>query len=94
MKKIQKVDKIDNAHSSYTDKYQGHNSCSFAYKIGCIDNRFSKPVLLYQRKDAVYGYVEGILKAIVSLFSYEKKESYFCMKILFILSHIRKITSL
>ena len=33
--------------TSYTEKYQAHIPCCFAYKIVCVDNKFSKSVLLY-----------------------------------------------
>ena len=29
------------SNSSYTRKYQEHVSCSFAYKLVCVDNKFS-----------------------------------------------------
>ena len=35
-------------NGSYTEIYQYHISCSFAYKFVCIDNRFSKKVVLYR----------------------------------------------
>ena len=37
---------------SYTEKYQDHIPCSFAYKIVCIDNRFSKPTIIYKDENA------------------------------------------
>ena len=37
---------IDNACFSYTKKYQDHIPCSFAYKVVCINGKFSKDVLL------------------------------------------------
>ena len=40
--------------TSYTEKYQDHIPCSFAYKIVCVDDIFSKPVVLYRGKNAVY----------------------------------------
>ena len=30
----------------YTEKYQDHIPCSFAYKIVCTDDRFSKPTII------------------------------------------------
>ena len=33
---------IINNDNSYTRKYQEHIPCSFAYKVICIDNEFSK----------------------------------------------------
>ena len=37
-------------NTSYTEKYQDHIPCSFAYKIVCIGDRFRKPVVLYRGK--------------------------------------------
>ena len=34
-----------NNNSSYTERYQSHIPCSFAYKVVCIDDKFSKPVV-------------------------------------------------
>ena len=31
---------------SYTEKYQDHIPCSFAYKIVCIDDKFTKPTII------------------------------------------------
>ena len=36
------------SNSSYTRKYQDHIPCSFAYKVVCIDNKFSTKVVLYR----------------------------------------------
>ena len=33
--------------------YQSHIPCSFAYKVVCIDDKFSKPSVLYRGKNAV-----------------------------------------
>ena len=41
-------------NASYTEKYQDHIPCSFSYKVVCIDNKFSKKVVLYRRKNADY----------------------------------------
>ena len=53
-------DSIKN-NSSCTEKYQSHIPCSFAYKVVCIDNKFSKKVVLYRGKNAVYKFIEAIL---------------------------------
>ena len=31
-------------------KYKDHIPYSFAYKVFCIDNKFSKPAVIYRRK--------------------------------------------
>ena len=36
--------------------------CSFAYKVVCIDNRFSKSVGLYRGKITLNKFIEAVLK--------------------------------
>ena len=48
--------------TSYTEKYQNHIPCSFAFKLISIDDKFSKPVFLYRRENATYKLIEAILK--------------------------------
>ena len=47
------VQSSDKNNSSYTEKYQDHIPCSFAYKVVCVDNKFSKKVLFYRGKNAI-----------------------------------------
>ena len=47
---------------SYTEKYQDHIPYSFAYKVVCIDDKFSKPAALYIGKNAVNKFIEAILE--------------------------------
>ena len=44
------VKSSDKNNGSYTEKYQDHIPCSFAYKVVCVDNKFSKRVVLYRGK--------------------------------------------
>ena len=46
----------------YTEKYQDHIPNSFADKVVCVDDNFSKPIVLYRGKNAVYKFIETILK--------------------------------
>ena len=43
-------------------KYQDHVPCSFAYKVFCIDDRFTKPVVVFRGGNAVYEFIKAILK--------------------------------
>ena len=45
---------INNDCFSYTAKYQDHIPCSFSYKLVCVDDKYSKDVVLYRGKNAVY----------------------------------------
>ena len=47
---------------SYTKKYHQHVPCSYAYKVVCIDERFSKAIVVYRVKDAAYEFIKAILK--------------------------------
>ena len=49
-------------NGSYIEKYQDHIRCSFAYKVVCIDNKFSKKVVLYREKNVVYRFIKAILE--------------------------------
>ena len=52
-----------------TQKYQDHVPCSFAYKLICVDDEFTKPVIVFSGKNAAYKFIEAILKE----FEYFKK---------------------
>ena len=39
-------DIIDADDNSYTKKYQDDIPCSFAYKVVCVDNKYSKKIVL------------------------------------------------
>ena len=51
---------VDNDCFSYTKKYQDQIPCSFAYKLVCIGDKFSKDVLLYRGKNAVFKFIQCI----------------------------------
>ena len=48
--------------SSCTKKYHDHDPCSCAFKVVCIDNRFSKPIVVYRGKNAAYEFIKAILE--------------------------------
>ena len=47
---------------SYTRKYHDHVPCSYAYKIVCIDDKFSKPIIIYRSENAAYEFIKAVLK--------------------------------
>ena len=69
-----------NSNSSYTRKYQNHVPCSFAYKVVCIDNKYSKKIVLYRGEDAVNKFIKSILNE----YNYRKKvlQKYFCKNLI------------
>ena len=43
-------------------KYQDYIPCSFAYKVVCVDDRFTKPTVVYTGENAAYEFIKAILK--------------------------------
>ena len=60
---LEKVDGdiVCSSNSSYTRKYQNHVPCSFGYKVVCVDNKFSKKIVLYRGKDAFMNLLNQVL---------------------------------
>ena len=53
----------NNSDNSYTDTYQKHKDCSYAYKvICCYDDQYSKPLELYRGENEVYKFIERMLE--------------------------------
>ena len=53
---------VESYEGSCSKKYQDHVPCSFAYKLNCVDNKFSKAIILYRGENAAYKFIEAILK--------------------------------
>ena len=53
-----------NSEESYTDKYQNHFASSYGYVLllACVDDKFSKPFKTYLGKDAVYNFINNMIK--------------------------------
>ena len=47
---------------TYTKKYHEHVPCTYAYKVVRIDDRFSKPIVIYRGEDATYKFIKKILE--------------------------------
>ena len=69
VKRVRSSDRSDNA--LYLKKYQKQIPCSFVYKVVCVDDKFSKAVVLYRGKNAInrfikeYNYYKKVLKNIL-----------------------------
>ena len=47
---------------SCSKKYQDHIPCSFAYKLVCVDDKFSKPIVVFRGENTAFRFFEAILK--------------------------------
>ena len=46
----------------YSKEYHGHIPCSFVWKLICVDDRFSRPIVVFEGKNAAFKFIEAILK--------------------------------
>ena len=46
----------------YTNKHQKHVVYSYDYKQACVDERFSKPFRSYLGENAIYNFINSIIK--------------------------------
>ena len=53
---------VKSYEGSYSKKYQQHILCSFAYKLVCVYDEFTKPVVVFRGENAAYKIIESILK--------------------------------
>ena len=51
-----------NPEESYTNKYQKHITCSYGYKLVCVDDKFTKPFKTHLGKDAVYHFINSLIE--------------------------------
>ena len=47
---------------SCTKKYHDHVPCSYAFKVVCIDNKFSKPIVNYRIENVAYEFIKANLE--------------------------------
>ena len=47
---------------TYTKRNYEHVPCSYAFKVVCIDDRFSKPIAVYGGENAAYKFIKAILE--------------------------------
>ena len=43
-------------------KYQDHIPCSFAFKLVCVDDKFSKLIVVFRGESAVYEFMKALFK--------------------------------
>ena len=56
------LERVESYEGSYSKKYQNHIPCSFAYKLVCVDNKFTKSIIVSRGENAAYEFIKVILK--------------------------------
>ena len=69
------LESVESYEGSYSKKYQDHIPCSFAYKLVCVDDKFTKPIVVFRGENTAYEFIEVIFKE----YQYSKKviKNYF-----------------
>ena len=53
---------VENYEGFHSRRYQDHIPCSFAYKLVCVDDKFTKPIVVFRGENAAYEFIKAILK--------------------------------
>ena len=53
---------VESYEGPYTQKYQDHVPCSFAYKVVRVDDRFTKQIVVHRGENTVDEFIEVFLK--------------------------------
>ena len=53
---------VEISEGSYTEKYHEHVLCSYAYKVVCIDARFSESIVVFRGENAAYEFIKAIFQ--------------------------------
>ena len=56
------LESVKSYEDSYSKKYQDHILCSFAYKLICVNDKFTKPIFVFRDQNAAYQFIKAILK--------------------------------
>ena len=56
------LESVESYEGSYSKKYQDHIPCSFAYKLVCVDDKFTKPIVVFRGENAAYEFIKAIPK--------------------------------
>ena len=52
---------VESYEVSYSKKYQDLVPCSFAYKLVCVNDKFTKPKVAFRGENVAYKFIEAIL---------------------------------
>ena len=50
---------VENYEGFDSKKYHGHIPCSFAYKLVCVDDKFSRPIVVFRGKNVTYEFIKA-----------------------------------
>ena len=54
---------VESFEDSYSKTYQDHIPCSFAYKFVCVDDKFTKPIVVFSSEKLLMNLLKQFLKS-------------------------------
>ena len=55
---------VESYEGSYSKKYQDRVSCNFAYKLVCVDDKFTKPIVVFRGENAASEFLKQFLNSV------------------------------
>ena len=71
------LESVESYEGSYSKKYQDHIPCSFAYKLVCVDDKFTKPIVVFRGKSAAFKFKKFLKILLKSMNAVKKGEKSF-----------------
>ena len=56
------LESVESYAGYYSKKYQYHIPCSFACKLVCVDDEFTKPIVVFRGENTDYEFIKAIFK--------------------------------
>ena len=56
---------VEGYEGCYSNKYQDHVPCSFVYNVVCVDDEFTKPILVFRAKMLLMNSLRKFLKKVM-----------------------------
>ena len=51
---------VESYEGFYSKKFEDHVSCSFTYKLVCVEDKFTNPIVVFRGENATYEFIETI----------------------------------
>ena len=56
------LERVESYEGSYSKRYQDDIPCSFSYKLGCVDDKLTKPIVVFRGENPAYEFIKAIFK--------------------------------
>ena len=59
------LENVESYEVSYSKKYQDRIPCSFAYQVVSVDDKFTKPIVVFRGENATYELIKAIKEYLI-----------------------------